>query len=114
MELNLSDVEGIILNKCDFIKEVAKRSMLSEYAVEEVFISASGLIAERLISEDDIEIPKLGRFELVERKSMTGKNLFGNNEKKLDACKYPIFKICSSIKIRVKNGCKYQKCSQNT
>lgn len=97
------------MNKIEFVKEVAKRCMLSDYAVEEVFNTSSSLAAEKLICGEEVEIPKLGRFTLVERKPMQGKNLFGNPELNLEKCIYPTFKIATGIKNRIKNGCKYQK-----
>lgn len=99
------------MNKADFIKEVSKRCMITNYVVEEIYNVSAGLVAEKLIAGEDVELPKFGKFTLASRKAMVGKNLFGQQEKILERCVYPTFKICNAIKTRVKNGHKYKKTS---
>lgn len=91
------------------MRETAKRCHLPAYVIEENFNVMAGIIAEKLIAGETVELPKLGRFHVVTRKEMVGKNLFGTPEKRLEACSYPSFKISAPFKTRVKNGCKYQK-----
>lgn len=98
------------MTKKEFITEVSKRCGLTDYAIEEVYNASSSLIAEKLICGENVILPNLGKFELVTRKEMIAKNLFGESEKKIGICTYPIFKICNAMKTRVKNGCKYEKC----
>lgn len=97
------------MNKKEFINEVAKRCMITDYLVNEIYIISSELIAEKLISGEDVELPKLGWFRLTTRKATVYKNLFGKKEKVSEITTYPIFKICNSLKTRVKNGHKYEK-----
>ncbi len=97
------------MNKKEFINEVAKRSMVTDYMVNEIYNISSELVAEKLISDEEVEIPKLGRFRLSTRKATIYKNLFGKKEKTVAMTTYPIFKICNSLKMRVKNGHKYDK-----
>lgn len=108
MELNLNDMEEIQLNKKEFINEVAKRCMVTDYIINEIYNISSELIAEKLISGEEIELPKLGRFHLTTRKATIYKNLFGKKERIIETTTYPIFKICNSLKTRVKNGYKYK------
>lgn len=102
-------MEEILLNKKEFIEEVSRRCMVTNYVVEEIYNISSGLVTEKLIVGEDVELPKFGKFTLSTRKAMVGKNLFGDSEKSLQQCIYPSFKICNAIKTRVKNGHKYQK-----
>lgn len=96
-------MEGKVLNKKDFTEEVANRCMVTKYVVDEIFNVASGLVAEKLISGESVELPKLGKFEIRE---MNSKNLvFSNN----DHCIFPAFKVSNMLKNRVKNGHKYKK-----
>ena len=97
------------LNKKEFVQEVARRCMLTEYVVEEIFNVSSGLIAEKLIGNETVDIPKCGKFVLKERKASTYKNLCGVNELSIDKIIYPSFQVCGDLKNRVKNGHKYKK-----
>lgn len=97
------------MNKKEFINEVAKRCMVTDYMVNEIYNISSELIAERLISDEDVEIPRLGRFRLTTRNATIYKNLFGKKEKSVETTTYPTFRICNSLKTRVKNGHKYDK-----
>lgn len=99
-------MEERLLNKKEFIKEAAKRSHLSEYAVNEIYNVSCELVAEALIHGDSIEIPKLGTFLLYKKK---GKNLFGSSGDTLKLCVYPAFKIGTGLKQRIKNGYSYLK-----
>lgn len=87
------------MTKNEFIKEVAKRGRFSNYAVEEMFNVSSNLIVESLINGESVDVPGLGSFKINEK---NGKNLFGNES--VNFIKYPIFKICNAIKVRVKNS----------
>lgn len=109
MESSLKDMEEIILNKKEFINEIAKRCNISTYVIEEHFNVMAEIIAEKLIVGENVEIPKLGKFHMVKRKELIGKNLFGECEKQLEACTYPSFKIFKPLKTRIKNGHRYQK-----
>lgn len=94
------------MTKSEFIKEVAIRCGVSSYAVEEVYNVSSNLIAEKLIKDEKIEVPNFGEFILRKKYA---KNLFGCEDPAEKECVYPAFKMCNSIKIRVKNGKKYTK-----
>lgn len=108
-ELNSKDAEEVLLNKKDFISEVAKRCMITPYVVEEIYNVSSGLVAETLIKGEQIEIPKMGKFVLKEKKETTYKNLYGGESKTVGKTVYPLFQVASWLKTRVKNGHKYDK-----
>lgn len=99
------------MNKTDFINEVAKRCMITKYVVEEIYNVSGGIIAEKLISGEDVDVPQLGKFTTRTKQATTYKNLFGEKEKYVQESTYPIFKICSPLKTRIKNGFKYNKIS---
>lgn len=104
MVSNLKNTEENLLTKTEFVNEVAKRSGLSAYAVEEIYNVSSNLIIEKMIRDEDVVLPKLGTFSMHKKNA---KNLFGNSDNKSKICLYPTFKICNSVKTRVKNGSKY-------
>lgn len=105
----LKDTEERSLNKKDFINEVAKRCMVTPYVVDEIFNVSSGVIIENLLKGNQVEIPKLGKFILREKKETTYKNLYGNSEKTVGRMTYPLFQVTNNIKNRVKNGCQHKK-----
>ena len=107
MEYHSNVLEEDRMNKHEFIAEAAKRCNVSTYEIEENLNVMANIVAEKLIAGETVEFPKLGSFHIVKRNSMTGKNLFGEPERQLDACVYPSFKIVRQLKTRVKNGCKY-------
>lgn len=109
MVLNSKDAEEHILNKKDFINEVANRCMITPYVVEEIYNVSSGLIAETLIKGEQVEVPKIGKFILKEKKATTYKNLYGGQEKTVEKTVYPLFQVAAWLKTRVKNGNKYGK-----
>ena len=94
------------LNKREFVREIARRRGVSEYAVSEIYNVSSELIAETLIQEDHVELPKLGVFALHTKMA---KNLFGEKKNQTGLCIYPSFRICERLKGRIKDGCRYQK-----
>ena len=101
----------MLLTKKEFVEEVAKRTMLTPYVVDELYNVSSGLVAEKLISGESVDVPKLGKFKLSERKASVYKNLIGRQEKTMDVIKYPTFTISNPLKNRIKNGQKYNKIS---
>lgn len=103
------DMEEQLLNKKDFTNEVAKRCMITPYVVDEIFNVSSGVIIENLLKGEQVEIPKIGKFILREKKETTYKNLYGNGEKTVGKMIYPLFQITNNIKNRVKNGYQYKK-----
>lgn len=107
MEYHLNVLEENRMNKNEFITEAAKRCNVSTYEIEESLNVMANIVAEKLIAGENVEFPKLGIFHIVKRNRMTGKNLFGEPERQLDACAYPSFKIVRQLKTRVKNGCKH-------
>lgn len=107
----LRDMEEQLLNKKDFTNEVAKRCMLTPYVVDEILNVSSGVIIENLLKGEQVEIPKIGKFILREKKETTYKNLYGNGEKTVGKMIYPLFQIANNIKNRVKNGYQYKKTS---
>ncbi len=109
MESDLNIMEEASVNKVEFINEVANRCTLTSYHVEEVFHVSFELIIEQLIHGEQVDIPKWGRFSLKKKKATTYKNLFGEAEKSVNECVYPIFQIANGLKTRVKNGHKYKK-----
>lgn len=103
------DMGEQLLNKNDFINEVAKRCMVSPYVVDEIFNVSSGVIIENLLKGNQVEIPKLGKFILREKKETTYKNLYGNREITIGKMTYPLFQVTNNIKNRVKNGHQQKK-----
>lgn len=87
------------MNKKQFIKELSKRTGLSEYTIDEIYNVSSELTIETLILGEEVELPKIGKFN-INRKNAT--NLFGDFNKK--TCTYPTFKMNNRIKERVKNA----------
>lgn len=94
------------MNKHEFVKEIAKRSGVSEYAVSEIYHVSYELIAETLIQEERVELPKIGVFTIHTKNA---KNLFGAPKDTAGICSYPSFRICEGLKGRIKNGCKISK-----
>lgn len=82
---------------------------MTPYAVDEIFNVASGVIIENLLKGEQVEIPKLGRFVLREKKETTYKNLYGSHKKTVGSMTYPLFQVANSIKNRVKNGYQSKK-----
>lgn len=109
MESVLKDVEEQLLNKKDFTNEVAKRCMVTPYVVDEIFNISSGVAVEELLKGNQVEIPKMGKFTLKERKSTTYKGLFGKEDCTIEKYVYPHFQIANFIKTKVKNGVKNPK-----
>lgn len=99
------------MTKKDFTDEVAKRCMVTPYVVEEIYNVSSGLIAETLIRGEQVEVPKLGKFVLKEKKETTYKNLYGGENVTVGKTFYPLFQVATWLKTRVKNGHKYEKSS---
>lgn len=93
------------MNKKEFVEEVAKRCMLTKYVVDEIYNVSSGLVAEKLILGEPVELPNMGKFEIREKNA---KNLISVKD---GVCFYPSFKIGNMLKNRVKNGHKYAKMS---
>lgn len=89
------------MKKNEFTEEVAKRSGLSVYMIEEIYNVSSNLIIEKMIGMDSVVVPKLGTFSMGKKNA---KNLFGDKSGNSKTCLYPTFKICNALKTRVKNG----------
>lgn len=109
MVLILKDMEEQLLNKKDFTNEVAKRCMVTPYVVDEIFNISSGVAVEELLKGNQVEIPKMGKFTLKERKSTAYKGLFGKEDCTVGGYVYPHFQIANFIKTKIKNGVKYHK-----
>lgn len=103
------DTEEQLLNKKDFINEVAKRSMVTPYLVDEIFRVLSDVTTEELLKGNQVEIPKMGKFTLKERKPTSYKKLFGKENCTVDGYVYPYFQVANCIKTKVKNRFKYPK-----
>ncbi|MCI8626311.1 MAG: HU family DNA-binding protein [Lachnospiraceae bacterium] len=95
------------MNKKEFIEEISKRCQMTTYAVEELYTVSSGLVAERLIAGEEIELPQFGKFVLKEKYARH--LLSGQGSMAECLCIYPAFQIAYGLKTRVKNGCKYPK-----
>lgn len=95
----------------EFIKEIAGRTRLSEYAIKDVFNAAADIIPEKIIAGETVDIPRIGIFKTATRSKMIGKNLIGGVDKELEECTYPIFQICKPMKSKIKNALKYRKSS---
>lgn len=104
MVLNLKDMVVRTLNKKDFVEEVAKRCMVTTYVVDEIFNISSGITIEELLKGNQVEIPKIGKFMLKERKPTAYKGLFGKDNCTLEGYSYPHFQVANSIKTKVKKG----------
>lgn len=91
------------MNKKEFIEEVARRCMVKKYVIEEIYNVSSGVIAEKLIAGDSVELPNMGKFEI---RKMHSKNFVFS---KHDLCIYPGFKVSTSLKNRIKTCHEYQK-----
>lgn len=98
------DMEEKLLNKKDFINEVAKRCMVTPYVVDEIFNISSGVAVEELLKGNQVEIPKMGKFTLKERASTSYKGLFGKDDCIVKGYVYPHFQVSNSIKLKIKNG----------
>jgi len=105
----LKDMEGWLLNKKDFTNEVARRCMVTPYMVEEIFNISSGVVVEELLKGNQVEIHKMGKFTLKERKPTVYKGLFGKTDCTVDRYVYPQFQVANFIKTKIKNGVKYPK-----
>ncbi len=101
MESSLKDMEEIILNKKEFINEIAKRTGKSKYDVAEIYHVTYELITEKLIHKECVEIPRIGRFTMVEKNAKG--LLYGNKKNMEKKCLYPSFKINECLKKRIKN-----------
>lgn len=89
--------------------EVSKRCMVTPYVVDEIFNISSGVAVEELLRGNQVEIPKLGKFTLKERKTTAYKKLFGKEERMIEGYAYPSFQVANLIKTKVKNGGKLPK-----
>lgn len=107
MELSLQDVEEMLLTKNEFVNEVAKRTGLNKYIINEIYSVTYELIVEKLIHNEVIELPKLGTFCLAKKNA---KGLLCGNQRNMEKkCIYPLFKINDSLKKRVKYMNEYSK-----
>ena len=83
--------------------------MITPYVVDEVFNVSSGVAVEELLKGNQVEIPKMGKFILKERKSTAYNGLFGKENCIVDGYVYPRFQVANVIKTKIKNGGKYHK-----
>lgn len=97
------------MNKKDFTNEVAKRCMVTPYVVDEIFNISSGVAVEELLKGNQVDIPKMGKFILKERKSTSYNGLFGKEDCTIDGYVYPHFQVANFIKTKIKNGVKSPK-----
>lgn len=95
------------MNKREFIREIARRSGLSEYTVNEIYNISYELVAETLISGEPVDIPKTGSFVLITKNA---RNLLQGTEGDIArTCIYPYFKTSETLKNRVKNAVRHKK-----
>lgn len=97
------------MNKTDFSNEVARRCMVTSYVVDEIYNVSSGLVAEKMIAGEQVELPKFGKFTFKKRKGTIYKNLYGGKDKIVDETVHPTFTMSPALKNRIKNGYKYKK-----
>lgn len=102
MELNSKNVEGILLTKSEFTKELSQRTGIHPDILRCVFDNISLIITENIIKGDVVELPKIGRFYLTKRKSRYGYDVATGNKDILKECEYPTCKISPSFRNKVK------------
>ena len=107
MESHFNAMEAMRLNKKEFIEEISKRCQMTTYAVEELYTVSSGLVAERLIAGEEIELPQFGKFVLKEKYARH--LLSGQGSMAYCLFIYPAFQFAFGLKTRFKNGCKSPK-----
>ena len=98
------------MNKKEFIREIAHRSGLSEYSVNEIYNISYELVAEKLISGENVDLPKVGSFVLITKNARN--ILQGTAANIARSCVYPYFKTSETLKNRVKNAARYKKSSE--
>lgn len=95
------------MDEKDFINEISKRTEISEDAIKAIFNISQKIILEKLLCNEEVEMPQLGKFITFTKKQRIGVNLINNHNKLLDKCIYPSFKVCHAIKSNFKKY--YQK-----
>ena len=95
------------MNEKDFVNEISKRTEISKDAIKAIFNVSQKIILEKLLCNEEVEMPQLGKFTTFTKKQRIGVNLINNHNKLLDTCIYPSFKICHAIKSNFKKN--YQK-----
>ena len=87
--------------KEDIMTKVAKDTMISRGAVEDVINSFLNNIEEALINNDRVVIRGFGTFKTVERKEKVGRNIKAGIPIKIPAHIAPVFEVSDSLKQKV-------------
>ena len=89
------------MNKYNVVKTIAKRTTLTSKQVREVLECFIDVIEESLVSGEKVYIDGLGAFEIKERASRVGRNLYANELISIPACMVPSFKPSKRLKDKV-------------
>lgn len=90
------------MNEKDFVDEISKRTGISDDMIKIIFDTSRNIVFEKLLYEEEIKIPKLGKFLVLEKKGQLGINLANNPDNLLGEYKYPSFKVSHAIRTNFK------------
>ena len=86
------------MNKKDLIKEVAKKSEVSQVACEKVLAAILETVSETLAAGDKVQLIGFGTFETKKRAARNGINPLTKKPMKIPATKVPAFKAGAALK----------------
>lgn len=87
-----------MLNKPDFIALMAERCDITKKDATEEYENVFGVLAEVLSEGNEVAIPDLGRFKIVERPARTARNPRTGDAIEVPAKKAPKFQFAKNIK----------------
>jgi DNA-binding protein HU-beta len=94
--MNKSDLVDALADKTGFTKADAAR------AIDALFGTEDGIIAETLSADDRVQITGFGTFEAKHRKARTGRNPRTGETIKIAATKTPSFRAGKGLKDGIK------------
>lgn len=112
MELSLKNMEEQFLTKNEFIKELSMRTNINQITIKYIFENMVQIIAEQLSKGFSVDVPKIGKFYISKKKSHMGYDVVSGNISMLDTCVYPMCKIGSTLKNRLKSMKNFGKSSE--
>ena len=89
------------MNKTELIAAIAEKAELSKKDAEAALNASVEAISEALAQGDKIQLIGFGSFEVKERAARVGRNPKTQEEIKIPASKYPVFKAGKALKDRV-------------
>lgn len=96
--MNKTELTDHLADQVDLTKADAKR------AVNALFDTDDGIIADALTGGDRVQITGFGTFETRERKARKGRNPRTGEEIQIDATTSPTFRAGKGLKDAVKEG----------